>query len=79
MESAPWRDGAERKDRGGYPPYRQEDPPWQVKPQIKCCRTCGMGFMAAPQGWSGYMHKNCSSRCTHTGGYEHTRRCRDKT
>eukprot|EP00972_Heterocapsa_arctica_P007455 1087745-Heterocapsa_arctica.AAC.1 len=40
MEAAPWRDGEDRKERGGYPPYRQEDPPWQVKPQITCCRTC---------------------------------------
>eukprot|EP00972_Heterocapsa_arctica_P046524 6865871-Heterocapsa_arctica.AAC.1 len=34
--------------------------------------------MAVPQGWSGYIHKNCCSRCTNTGGYAHTRRCRDK-
>eukprot|EP00972_Heterocapsa_arctica_P069778 10309132-Heterocapsa_arctica.AAC.1 len=61
METAPWRDGKEREEQGGNPPYKQEEPPWQVKPQIKSCRACGMGFMAVPQGWSGYMRKNCCS------------------
>eukprot|EP00972_Heterocapsa_arctica_P109119 16069027-Heterocapsa_arctica.AAC.1 len=31
--------------------------------------------MAVPQGRSGYMHNNCCSLCTNTGGRRHTMRC----
>eukprot|EP00972_Heterocapsa_arctica_P067605 9978962-Heterocapsa_arctica.AAC.1 len=41
--------------------------PGKNKTQVRYCRTCGMEFMAIPEGGSGYMHKNCCSQCTYTG------------
>eukprot|EP00972_Heterocapsa_arctica_P010964 1606953-Heterocapsa_arctica.AAC.1 len=77
MTTAPRGDGEDFREQGGHQPHRSGNPPWQVKPQAKRCWTCGMEFMAEPQGWYGYVHKNCCSRCTNTGGYDHTRRCRN--
>eukprot|EP00972_Heterocapsa_arctica_P053752 7917806-Heterocapsa_arctica.AAC.1 len=59
MAAGSWRDGDGYRERGGYPPYRQERLPWHDQPQLRFCRTCDMSFLAVPEQRSGYMHKNC--------------------
>eukprot|EP00972_Heterocapsa_arctica_P094195 13891045-Heterocapsa_arctica.AAC.1 len=33
-------------------------------------------YMAEPHWEDGYIHKDCCSSCSRTGGYRHTMRCR---
>eukprot|EP00972_Heterocapsa_arctica_P013523 1992780-Heterocapsa_arctica.AAC.1 len=79
MDAMQRGEGAEDRRREEYPPEPQEGPEMEVKAQLKSCETCGLNFMTVPQGWNAYIHKHCCSRCTATGGWSHTKRCREKT
>eukprot|EP00972_Heterocapsa_arctica_P072608 10720427-Heterocapsa_arctica.AAC.1 len=79
MATAPQRTGDGPWERDGYPPHRQGKLPRNDKPRLRYCRTCGMPFIAVPDQWTGYMHTNCCSQCTRTGGHRHTPRCRNRT
>eukprot|EP00972_Heterocapsa_arctica_P056995 8409804-Heterocapsa_arctica.AAC.1 len=70
---------AEQRRREEYPPDQHERPEKHAYEVLKCCETCGMNFMTVPIGWSGYIHKNCCSKCTGSGGQWHSKRCREKT
>eukprot|EP00972_Heterocapsa_arctica_P066983 9885490-Heterocapsa_arctica.AAC.1 len=73
MSVLPWGDGAEEKGWGGYPPEPEAAPEGEVRAQLRCCGTCGLDFMAVPQGTDGYLHTHCCSSCTATGGWRHSK------
>eukprot|EP00972_Heterocapsa_arctica_P013328 1959045-Heterocapsa_arctica.AAC.1 len=73
------QEGEEDMQKGKYPVEAWETAEKQAKPRIRSCATCEQTFITVPDAWDGYVHKNCCSRCTATGGWSHSKRCRNST